>query len=46
MQRHDVTRKILGGQAKFGGSAPPGTPLASPLVPSPTVTKENKKVLG
>jgi len=37
MQWHDVTRKIfggpLGGQAKFwGGSGPPGTPLAPPLV--------------
>jgi len=36
MQWHDVTRKILGGhwggQAKFwGGSGPPGTPLAPTL---------------
>ena len=39
MQWHDVTQKILGGhwggQTKFwGGSGPPGTPLAPPLAAS------------
>jgi len=38
LQWHDVTRKIFGGhwggQAKFfGGSGPPGTPLAPTLLP-------------